>query len=137
MLSINGDEWPEKFSVDTWIPESPNRPEGGEVMLGFRRVHGGDYEDVYWGNAFGLPHCALIHERLPGLRWLADALARAGVEVSGDCTLVCGDEDNEWEDFGGMVLEKFARLPETYRRDAAEMFYASPGRQAWIRGEAG
>lgn len=95
-----------------------------------------EIENFEWGDRFELPACALIHEQLLGLRWLADELRRAGVQVSDDCKVVVGDEDNEWEDFGDTVLENFAGLPEAWRDDVAAMFYESPERQAWLKGGA-
>lgn len=162
-LAINGQEWPDDFGVETSIPVNCEWPEEDKVMLRFLRVHGGrieaesgedgdddsrheDAEDAVeygqignfkWGDRFQLPACALIHEQLLGLQWLADELRRAGIQVGDGCTLVVGDGDNEWEDFGDTVLESFAGLPEAWHDDVAAMFYESPQRQAWLKGGAG
>ena len=162
-LAINEEEWPDDFGVETSIPVNCEWPEEDKVMLRFLRVHGerieteseeeGDddsrdedeekvekYEQIEnfeWSDRFELPACALIHEQLLGLQWLADELRRAGIQISDDCKVVVGDEDNEWEDFGDTVLENFAGLPEAWHDDVAAMFYESLQRQAWLKGGAG
>lgn len=154
-LAINGQEWPDDFGVETSIPANCEWPEEDEVMLRFLRVHGqriddgagqdgddaiGEHEEIgnfEWGDRFELPACALIHEQLLGLQWLAGELGRAGVRLNDDCKVVVGDEDNEWEDFGDLVLENVAGLPHAWHEDVAAMFYERPERQAWLRGGAG
>jgi hypothetical protein len=133
-LVINGKEWPEMIEVDSKIPMTCDDEDDDKIIRKFHRTHKVDPEDFHWGDCFGLPLCALIHEQLLGLQQLVERLKAAGLEVSDDCRITCGDDDNDWEDFEETVLEEFEALPDEYKDDLATMFYESKEKQAWIKG---